>query len=216
MPRSHLKNSALISIFLILVSGCTVSRFKNLDEINDSGTFRAEELSVFKAVKTSSLYRCSIDIYKKSYSGLLYIKPVDEGYRVLFITEVGMKIFDFGFGGPGSFIIHYCLNELNRKSVINTLKADLSLMLYPAGADGSFTILKEEDSGKRIIKISDSEGIRYCIPDTEGRISEIVRPGRLKEKVNIKFAGTGNLAPESIAIIHYNIKLRIHLNRIDD
>lgn len=161
------------------------------------------------------LFQSTIDIYKNNFTGLLFVKPVGESYRILFITEMGIKIFDMEFFRNGDFKVHYCIEDLNRKAIINTLGNDLSLMLFNIAEEGNIKIMREKREGKLIIKSKDRNGTRYCtIGEQSKKVEELVKTGTFSNKVKMKFSG--NTEPDSIIITHYNLKLKIQLTRLNE
>jgi hypothetical protein len=164
------------------------------------------------------LYQSSIDIFKNHFSGLLFIKPLeDKSYRILFITEVGIKIFDMEFFKSGDFKLHYCLDELNRNSIIKILRNDLSLMLYNFAENGETKMMKDKNTGRMIIKSKDYNGTRYCIINNKtNKADELIQTGSLMNKMSIKFHSTTGVQPDSINISHYHLKLNIDLNKLNE
>jgi len=161
------------------------------------------------------LFQSTIDIYKNNFTGLLFVKPVGDSYRVLFITEMGIKIFDMEFFGDSDFKVHYCIEDLNRKAVINTLGNDLSLMLFNIAGKGKIKMMREKKEGRLIIKSKDRFGTRYCtLNEHINKVEELIKTGTFSNKVNIKFSGPAE--PDSIIITHYNLKLKIQLTRLHE
>jgi len=121
------------------------------------------------------------------------------------------------FFRTGDFRVHYCLDAMNRKTVIKALGNDMTLMLYNIPENGKTKIMQEKGTGKMIIKSKDSNGTRYCtINDKTGRVDELIRTGTFTNKLNIRFFSTSGIEPDSILISHYNLKLKIHLTKLND
>ncbi len=178
---------------------------------------KPDSYSWFREDTGRYLYQSSIDIFRNNYSGLLFIKPLGDSHRVLFITETGIKIFDMEFFRTGDFRVHYCLEAMNRKSVIKALGNDMTLMLYNIPENGKTKIMQEKGTGKMIIKSKDNNGTRYCtINDKTGKVDELIRTGTFTNKLNIRFFSTSGIEPDSILISHYNLKLKIHLTKLND
>ena len=146
----------------------------------------------------------------------MFIKPLNRNsYRTLFITEVGIKIFDMEFFSNCDFKLHYCMDELNRKSIINTLKNDIGLMLNNIAENENRKMMQEKVNGRTIIKSKDYNGVRYCFINKEtNKIDELIQTGPLLKKVNMRFYSNDGAELDSINISHYNIKLNIHLSKL--
>jgi hypothetical protein len=146
----------------------------------------------------------------------MLIKPLNgNSHRTLFITEVGIKIFDMEFFRNGDFKVHYCMDELNRKSIINTLKNDIGLMLNNIPENGKVKTMQEKNAGRTIIKSKDYNGVRYCfINKKTNKFDELIQTGTFLKKVNMRFYSNDGVEIDSINISHYNLKLNIHLSKI--
>ena len=114
-----------------MLSGCSVSLLNSYERLPETGIQGSELLPWFQGNHNPILYKTSIGIYKNHYSGLMVIKPVsDTSHRSVLVTEPGIKILDMEFFRNGDFKLHYCLEALNRRSVIRTLQNDFGLMIH--------------------------------------------------------------------------------------
>jgi hypothetical protein len=173
----------------------------------------------FQGDHNSILYKTSIDIYKNHFSGLMVIKPVsDESHRILFITELGIKIFDMEFFRNGEFRLHYCLEALNRRSVIRTLKNDLGLMIHNIpDLNKKIKIFGDVQSGQTVIKQKSGLGARhYFVGEGFNCVDVIIQTSGTGKKVNLRFYGTPENLIDSVMISHYKIKLDIHLTALHE
>ena len=120
------------------MAGVPFHVFKCYQRIPETVVDRNYILPLVQGDTNRFLFRTHVDIYRNHLGGLMLIKPVNgKGYRVLFMTEVGIKIFDMEFFSNGDFKLHYCLDALNRKSVLETLKNDIGLILNPFPEDST-------------------------------------------------------------------------------
>ena len=192
-----------------------MSLFNNLQPSELTLPGDKDSYSWFRHDAGRYLFQSTIDIYKNNFTGLLFVKPVGESFRILFITELGIKIFDMEFFRNSDFKVHYCIEDLNRKAIISTLGNDLSLMLFSIAEDGNMKMMQEKKEGRLIIKSKDRNGTRYCTLDEQtNKVEELIKTGTFSNKVNIKFSGTAE--PDSILISHYNLKLKIQLTRLHE
>jgi hypothetical protein len=200
-----------------MLSGCSLSLFNNFQPSHLPAADKEDSCSWFRQDTGRYLFQSSIDIFRNNYSGLLFIKPLGDSHRILFITETGIKIFDMEFFRTGDFSVHYCLEAMNRKSVIKVLGNDMTLMLYNIPENVKTKIMQEKGTGKMIIKSKGNNGTRYCtINDKTGKVDELIRTGTFTNKLNIRFFSTTGIEPDSILISHYNLKLKIHLTKLND
>lgn len=164
------------------------------------------------------LFHATIDAWKNHFSGLMVIKFLNpESCRVVYLTEVGIKIFDLEFFRNGDFKVHYCLEAINRKSVINILKNDLGLMLNNIPEESNSKYLENKLNGKILLKTKDQAGTKYyLLNDKRNRVEEIFLKKSLQNKINIKFWSGKEGELDSVRISHYNVKLDIQLSIINN
>ena len=192
-----------------------MSLFNNFQPSDLTLTGDKDSYSWFRHDAGRYLFQSTIDIYKNNFTGLIFVKPMGDSYRILFITEMGIKIFDMEFFRNSDFKVHYCIEDLNRKAIINTLGNDLTLMLFNIAEEGKIKIMQEKKEGKLIVKSKDRDGTRYCTLDKQAnKVEELIKTGTFSNKVIIKFSG--KTEPDSIIISHYNLKLKIQLTRLHE
>ncbi len=212
-----MKNLVLSSIFIIAFSGCAPSVFR---ELRREGAENARETDVapwFTGERDHYLYNSGIDAFREHYSGIFVIKPLPgSDYRVIFINELGIKIFDMEFFSSGGFVLHHCIEFLNRKFIINTLRNDISLALNNRQMK-VIKVFRGPGNGKSGFKARDGDGIKYIlVNDADNRAEKIIRRGGPGKKAVVTFFGSGGTEPDSVKIRHGHIKLNIHFSRIDE
>ena len=89
-----MKNFLLSSFIVLLISGCSLGHYGKL-----KSTLKPESVALhplFGENFNSFLFKTNIRVYGKDFSGLLVTKQMQPNdYRVIFTTELGMKLFDF-------------------------------------------------------------------------------------------------------------------------
>lgn len=126
MPPSLLKNLFLSSVLVILVASCAPTSSYKL-----TGSSLITENQVKPIINTNKalLYKTKLDLYRKHYSGLLLLKQTDSNTSHLtFVTEIGMKMFDFEITDD-RFNLVYIFEPLNKPKVVQLLEADMKLIL---------------------------------------------------------------------------------------
>lgn len=73
-------------------------------------------------------YKASIDVLNKHFSGIVLLKQIDSVKHFVFITELGMKMFDFEMR-HGHFSPVYVFEPLNKPKLINVLTKDFEILL---------------------------------------------------------------------------------------
>ena len=103
----------LLLIIFFCLNGCS---FGLLEGYQKTEQVSIAPVSWFKTDSDHLLMNTTIDVMKNHFSGLMVIKSLtDGGYRVVFITEVGLKIFDMEFVPGETVKVHYFMDALNKK-----------------------------------------------------------------------------------------------------
>lgn len=124
--RQLLKLYLLLSSVLLLV-GCSISKYNHLN-CERVGLHDQKITSVIKPLIVSK-YKTSIDILKNHLTGLLIIKQTDSvTTHIVFVTELGMKMFDFE-SKNGEVNAIYVFEPLNKPKLIDVLKRNFNNML---------------------------------------------------------------------------------------
>lgn len=201
----------LNSLLLLGLASCS-SAYKGLQRTEgDAGAclqrFRPQ-------IDSPVLYSTQVDVLQHHLSGLLYFRPMDNGsMRVLFMSEMGMKFFDFEFTKDGEFIKHYMLPKMDKKAVVKTLRKDFDMVLMrrdPA------TAVTYTGNGLRYTAFSLPKGKIYYI--TDEACTELVRVengSRRKPVVEATLRAYRNGVPDSIDIRHHAVKFNISLQRVE-
>ena len=171
----------------------------------------------FQGDTNRSLFRAHVDIYRNHLGGLMLIKPlVGEGYRVLFMTEVGIKIFDMEFFRNGDFKLHYQLDAMKRKSLLETLKSDIGLILYPVPGDTQIEMRKDRQTGNVVIKSKDKNGVNYFFVEKQNRVNKIKQRDGWLKKTNMTLYSADSNEIDSIRICHSPVKMNIFLSKLNE
>jgi hypothetical protein len=147
----------------------------------------------------------------------MLFKPVNEkGYRVLFMTEIGIKIFDMEFLNNGDFKLHYCLDAVNRKSVLETLKNDIGLIFNPIPDESRIKIMKDRRTGNPVIKSWEKQGVKYYFVEEHHGVNRIKQKEGWIKRSNMTIYSNDSSTIDSIRIIHSPVKLNIYLSTLHE
>ncbi len=157
---------ALLLSSILLVSSCRISKYnyRNCEKIvlnHDIIKAVVKENSVLK-------YNATIDILKNHLTGLLIVKQTDSITKhLVFVTELGMKMFDFELKN-NEMNTAYVFTPLNKPKLIEVLKANFKSMLllsefgtndckFENGKD--LIYLSRKDKNKEFFTVSKMEGL---------------------------------------------------------
>jgi hypothetical protein len=213
-----LKNLVLISILIALLTGCSYPQFKSFQQTSEAAIRPDEVKPWFSDSNDHYLFNSEIDIYRNHFGGMMVLKYLSkENCRVVYITEVGIKVFDMEFFTNGDFKLHYCLDAINRKIIIKTLRNDISLLLANIASNNKIKISVDDKLNKSLVKSTDHSLIKYYVIDNKSLTTdEILTRKCLQKKVEIKYFSNNRAILDSVQIKHYNIRLKINLSRVNE
>ena len=212
-----MKNLILISFLAILFSGCHISLCHSWYK-DKGGEVKRNLNSYFSNPDSSYLYLAEIRFLKNYYSGIVVIKPQNEDlHRVVFMTEMGVKIFDYEISNPiekrDFYKIHYILEPLSRKIIKKTFANDFgSLLLNPKKSNRTIYTNK---SGEQIVKIKNrSKRYFYVFTKDSEKFNKIQIEKCLQKKAELVFWGEDNAQPDSVQINHIGLKLNYTFRKL--
>jgi hypothetical protein len=200
----------LSSALLILLSSCTLGHYGRLKVVAISPS---STKSIFGENFSSFLFKTNIRIYGNDVSGLLVTKQMEpKDYRIIFTTELGMKLFDFEFKDT-SFTLHYCVPQFNRPKLIKTIKEDIEILLMNNLYMKGYHDLVDKDYLYDIREYNFGKYYNYYFTEKSTKqIERIENSKKQVKKVEFLMNDYKDGFPNNIIIKHYNIKLKIELN----
>ena len=192
---------AILSI--VILSSCSVKGYKT---VSNSNNINIAEIQIFDDNFEKALYKTNIVIYNNNLTGITVIKKIDSSIRVVSISEMGMKYFDFEFPNNQQYepIVHYIMEPLNKKLLINMIKKDFGLLFYIPDINNSQVMVNIEDESKILIK---HNKLLY-FSDNTGVISQIKKQRiLLPNNTIITLLQSTQSYPDTIDINHYKISL---------
>ena len=210
------KNLIKSLIVILLLSSCSISFHGNLQRIEKRQLNTGELKSVFNDGFNKVLFKTQIQLYNKYFSGLLFIKSIgDNTKRIVFVTELGIKIFEFEFQNEHLEVYH-CLEMFNKKVILKTLEKDINLLLMNDLSADKVKIFKDKKNGHKVYKLKKNNQNNYYYIDTEtGNLIKIENSSGIFRKVIIELNDYKDGFPNKINIVHPGIKLNIQLKLIE-
>lgn len=206
----------LLLLLPLLLAGCSLSLFPGYRPC--SSPYVPPPASWFASDSGHYLFNTSIDVFKNHFSGLMVVKPMpEEEYRVVLITEVGIKIFDIEFSSDSAAKVHYMMEAMNRKALVNTLTRDISLVLMNPGSGKSPECLRQRNSDDLVYLFRDQGLKNYFFVKTPSDNPYLAKQtGCITNKVNARLYGSAENGLDSVLIRHENIRLSLNLYRIKE
>lgn len=196
----------LISLIFIAYS-CSIAGYK---PVTNSSEINVKELYIFDHDFKKALYSTTFSIYGYELTGLTLIKRTDSAMRVVSMSELGMKYFDFEFHDNKQYAIHihYIMEPLNKKVVIDKISKEFSLLFYLTDLIKSRVKISKKDRHKMLIK--NNKLVYYF--DQSGTITEICKqrwPFSMKQIICV--SENNNSESEAINIDYGSVSFDLEL-----
>jgi hypothetical protein len=210
----HVNPWPLPVILIIFLHSCS---FGLLEGYHKTAVTAIEPVSWFKTDSDHVLMNTTIDVIKNHFSGLMVIKSQPgNGYRVVFLTEIGLKIFDMEFIPGNPVKVHYFMEALNRKILVKTLSADMKLLLVLPEKDEE-PVVYEGPSAQKMVKFKNKRGRNYYeISPLTGKPVQAYQVSGTSKKVRIDYYSKGGEEIDSVNIVHDHVNLRISMHLINE
>lgn len=206
--------SLLLLLLPLLLNSCSLSLFPGYHR--QAETDAVAPASWFQSDSSHFLFNTKIDLMKDHFSGLMVVKPFpDSSYRVVFLTEVGLKIFDLEFMPDRQVKVHYMMDAMNRKALVNTLSNDISLVLMNGLQRLQPEVLGLKDSHDLVFRFKiGSRKNCYYVASQNNRPYLARQVAGISRKVTADLYGNPHAGIDSVKIKHDNLRLAISLYRI--
>ena len=175
------------------------------------GKLRVTEANVNPIIpkNESLLFKTKIDLYSKHYSGLLIVKQTDSTTKhITFVTELGMKMFDFEVKGK-TFTPVYVFEPINKANIISVLSNDLQLLFLLKIFDTEADVFKNEQG---LLVRANAKPKTYYKTYASQEIQSITVKGALKTKMTVQYQYSSTKTLEAIYLRHkglFPIKMKL-------
>ena len=160
----------LSSLFFIISCKTPLQGYKRDKNIQQ----RFVNKSVIDSNVKTAVYKAKINVFDNYFSGLFLVKyfAKDTAYHVVLLSEVGLNLLDIEYKNEKARIVS-CQDFLNKKMVLNTLKADfLLLFIKPNGINKKYKS-KSDENLNQVIKFRKKWHNFYYFCNNENEILKI-------------------------------------------
>jgi hypothetical protein len=212
--NKYLTGILILISFVLLSESCNTLRHQGFRK--DSG-INPSFKPVFGHNFEKVLYGTEIVFGKKTFSGLIIIKQIPEqkSFRLAFVTEAGMRIFEMEFFKDGGSRVHYISDFLNKKAVVNKLLSDFAL-LFPVGNKETIrqAYSNKADTGTYILRINEKVKKDYYFAAPSDGPEKISEKGCVYGRTSVFLKQYESTFPAEILFTHKLLKLNISLKQI--
>jgi len=193
-----------VILLIFLTTSCSI---KGYNSVSNSSKSTIDTIFVFSGGFNKVLYQTEINIYNRTLTGITIIKNTGSSTRVVSMSEMGLKYFDIEFPKiqDGDPIIHYVMEPLNKKLLVNMFIKDFGLLFYMPEISNSDLLYSNNQDTEGVAIINN--GLVYYT-GLGGRVSSIDKKRiLLPTKPIVSIVGFSNNSPDKISITHSNIFL---------
>jgi outer membrane lipoprotein-sorting protein len=198
----------VFAAFLLGVSA--LSSCRTSEKVSGDAQIKVSQPWIFSADFQKALYKTNMMIFGNELSGLTLIKKTGKDFRVVFMSEIGLKYFDMEFFTKNDSIkIHHVISLLDRKPVLDLLENNLKLIfvVFPAKIKEHFYLDPTTKSMVKEIKHKGNKSL-YSYDKNFGQVNTIRNKKRGTNQV-ISLRGFDNRSPQTININQRNLSLRL-------
>jgi hypothetical protein len=200
-----------ISLFFIF-NGCAFRNYHLKLLTNGNKSAASSIQPVIPDTIESALFKARVDLYGKSFGGLIFIKRISpESQRIIMTTETGIQIFDLELA-EDSLIVHSCIEKLNKKAVLKIIETDFRLILTKEPDEKFDKVLTDRDQMHTVFRFRDRKKLTYYfIENKTGYLDRIESASPWYKKVSVNLDSLSGNLPANILISHHNARLQIRL-----
>lgn len=208
--KLFLKIALFYISFLVILNSCSIRHHSGFEKVE---AFETQEKDFIAHHFQKLLFNTQIHAFGKDVSGLLFIKLIDkDNYRFVFLTQLGMKIFDAEINKQ-EFKIHYLISYLDKKSVRKLLENDLKLLIQTPQLLGKKKYFSHKNNSSLMLREKGS-GQFYYYQYQNNRLILKEISGGLFTGTKAKYTYKDGALPQSINIKHSGINLEWDLRPI--
>ncbi len=187
--------------------------FTAISSVAQPDGIKLSQARIFSNSFERGVYKTEMSIHNKELTGLILIKRTGETYRVVFLSEIGIKYFDIEMGGTeqNDFIVHYMLEMLNRKQIITFIESTFRMLSMSFGEiKNEYSFLCDGSNNQvKVIKTQTNGKFRFDYHPNFGQVFMMIHYGFLKKKLSIELSDYDYLAPSSMLATQKKIRLSL-------
>ncbi|MCF6170476.1 MAG: hypothetical protein L3J66_05800 [Bacteroidales bacterium] len=168
---------------------------------------------VFSNSFTKALYKAELTAYGNDLSGLLFVKRTGDGFRFIFLSEIGLKYFDVEINRnrQESYIVHSMMTALKRQALLTFFETTFRMLTMSWGEHREKYSFVCEGSGNRVqvIKSKEHGKFRFDYHPNFGQVSLLWHYGVFIKKLTIEPSGYDYKSPQLIVAGQKKIQFRL-------
>jgi hypothetical protein len=203
-----------ILCLMLSISSCSPNYLKGFELINNSDL---KIPGIFNNDYKKSLYKANLKIMGRGLSGILLIKRINTSeFRIVFMSEIGLKYFDLGINFDGVEPLpktYYIMSVLDRGDIVDILIKDFTLLLSDFNSNRTPALYRSGVSGGIAVEYQDGQAY-FCFRKSG---SDKIEAVKWKSKtaghsgINLNKYSKGIPSAIEIKNARYSLWLTLHL-----
>ncbi len=190
-----LKRFLVLSILLAGLVGCTPKLFNNagMRPTTSVKMYRSNLMPVYDEYETARYYTAEVSFKDKNMTGIMALSREAENprrFRMIMMTPFGIPMFDFSLSRD-SFIVNSCMEQMNKKVVLNLLEKDFKSLLMldvPEKFPATVYMPFRESKSKWGYSVTTKSGANnYILYEKETGFLRVIQNGGAIKRMNAYF-----------------------------
>jgi len=180
----------------------------------------SENAVVFKPVFNNDfervLYRFQANFKKNQLTGILLVKKIPglNSYRTVFMSETGLKYFDFEFFPNNTVEVHHVMDALDKKALVKIITSDFILLFNSEIDKESLKVFQSvEEKDEQIVYFKQDGKYYYKYNGQNLPPQEVEKRSCFAPRTNIEILSYQENILESLLFTHgflgYTMKLEL-------
>lgn len=203
--RFVLMVTVLLTAFVI--NGCKTSM-----KVSDDSGIKLSKPWVFSTDFNKAVYKTNVVLFGKELSGLTLIKKTGKDYRIVFMSEVGLKYFDMEFFGENDSVkVHQITSFLDKGPVEKMMVNNYRLIFMIFTHDAKFRNYLDQTTNTMTKEYRyKKQRIFYYYDKNFGQVARINNTFG-KNNLMINISNYDHLSPHNINFNRPNLSMRLEM-----
>ncbi len=196
--RNRILNIAIVFIvafpLCFLPGGCSTA-----EKLTESEAVKVSRPFIFSPAFEKEVYKSDMIIYGNELSGLMVMKKTPSGFRVVFLSELGLKYFDMEFLMAENEVKEHFINSmLDRKPVREKLKSGLQLIFMMHHPKANYEFYRDSGVNSMIMLVKHRRQKSFYTYDRHFGFVNHIRYKRRSEVVAVSLSNYDGTHPGTI------------------
>jgi hypothetical protein len=192
---------------VITLAGC-----KTATKVSDTSQVKLTKPHVFSTDFQKGLYKTNMTVFGNELSGLTLIKKTGASYRVVFMSELGLKYFDMEFFTENDSVkVHQLTSFLDKGPVEKMMVNNYSLIFMTFAQHAKSKNYLDQTTNTMITEFRyKKQRIFYYYDKNFGQVSKINNTFG-KNNLMVNLSNFDHLAPHNLNFNRPNLSMRLEM-----